>query len=169
MVALAVIAVSLPACASIIRGVDEDFRVESTPSGAQVSTTNGFECAATPCTFRMPRKSNFVATVSMDGYVTQEVSVVGRVSRDGIVTMAVGNGILGGGIGAAVDATSGAMRDLTPNPLVVELLTPAQEAERLSREAAEAAAEAADAAAQAADAVAAAEAAASDTVPAPQS
>ena len=38
------------------------------------------------------------ATVTLDGYVTQEHTVVGRVSRDGIVTMAVGNGILGGGI-----------------------------------------------------------------------
>lgn len=157
MVALAAITFGLPACASIVRGVNEDFRVESTPSGAQVSTSNGFQCAATPCTFRMPRKSNFVATVSMDGYVTQELPVVGRVSRDGIVTMAVGNGLLGGGIGAAVDATSGAMRDLTPNPLVVDLLTPAQHADRLQQAAAAEAAEAAAAADAAAAAAAAAE------------
>lgn len=157
MVALAAITLCLPACASILRGVDEDFKVESTPSGARVTTSNGFQCDATPCTFRMPRKSNFTATVTMDGYVPQEHAVVGRVSRNGIVTMAVGNGILGGGIGAAVDATSGAMRDLTPNPLVVELLTPAQDAERLAQEAARQAEEAAAAAAAASTAAAAAE------------
>jgi len=120
------VALALPACATITRGSSQEFTVESTPPGARVATSNGFQCAATPCTFRMPRKDEFRATVSMDGYVTQEHQVASGISGGGAAGMA-GNVIFGGVIGAVVDGTSGAMNDLTPNPLVVILRTPAEE------------------------------------------
>jgi hypothetical protein len=120
-------ALSLPACATITRGTTQSFTVESTPSGAQVSTSNGFQCDATPCTFRMPRKDAFRATVSMDGYVTQEHEIDSGMSGAGGAGFA-GNVLVGGLIGMTVDANSGAMKDLKPNPLVVNLLTPAEHA-----------------------------------------
>lgn len=113
-------ALSLPACATITRGTDQQFTVQSEPSGARVSTSNGFQCDATPCTFRMPRKDAFRATVSLDGYETQEVEVTSGVSNSGATGMA-GNLIFGGIVGGVVDANSGAMNDLKPNPLVVIL------------------------------------------------
>ena len=125
-VALAAIAITLPACATITRGSNQDFTVESTPSGARVSTSNGFQCDSTPCTFRMPRKNGFRVTVSRDGYASQEVEVTSGVSGGGAAGMA-GNVVFGGVIGAVVDGTSGAMKDLSPNPLVVVLLTPAEQ------------------------------------------
>lgn len=125
--ALVGVALSLPACATITRGASQEFTVESTPPGARVSTSNGFQCDATPCTFRMPRKDAFRVTVSRDGYVTQEHQISSGISGGGAAGMA-GNVIFGGVIGAVVDGTSGAMNDLTPNPLVVNLLTPQQDA-----------------------------------------
>lgn len=125
-VALAAVAVALPACATITRGSNQDFTVESTPPGARVSTSNGFQCESTPCTFRMPRKNGFRVTVSREGYVSQEVEVTSGVSGGGAAGMA-GNVVFGGVIGAVVDGTSGAMKDLSPNPLVVVLLTPAEQ------------------------------------------
>lgn len=124
---LAGVALSLPACATITRGTTQQFTVESTPPGARVNTSNGFECAATPCAFRMSRKDPFTVTVAMDGYVSQTVEVTSSVSGAGGTAMA-GNILVGGLIGGAVDATSGAMNDLKPNPLMVVLRTPAQEA-----------------------------------------
>ncbi|HYC97543.1 translation initiation factor 2 [Brevundimonas sp.] len=121
------VALSLPACATITRGTTQAFTVESTPPGASVSTSNGFQCDATPCTFRMPRKDAFRATVSMDGYVTQEHEIASGMSGAGGAGFA-GNVLVGGLIGMTVDANSGAMKDLTPNPLVVTLRTPAEEA-----------------------------------------
>lgn len=145
-VALAAVAVALPACATITRGSNQDFTVESTPPGARVSTSNGFQCDSTPCTFRMPRKNGFRVTVSREGYVSQEVEVTSGVSGGGAAGMA-GNVVFGGVIGAVVDGTSGAMKDLSPNPLVVVLLTPAEQraadAERARAAAAAAAAPAA--------------------------
>ena len=125
--ALAAAALTLPACATITRGSSQEFTVESTPPGARVSTSNGFQCDATPCTFRMPRKDEFRATISMDGYVTQEHQIESGISGGGAVGLA-GNVIFGGVVGGVVDATSGALNDLTPNPLVIILRTPAEEA-----------------------------------------
>ena len=103
---LAGVALSLPACATITRGTSQQFTVTSTPPGARVSTSNGFSCEATPCTFRMPRKDAFRATVSLDGYVTQDHEIESRMSGAGGAGFA-GNVLVGGVIGMAVDGTSG--------------------------------------------------------------
>jgi len=126
LVALLGATLLLPACATITRGSNQDFTVESTPSGARVSTSNGFQCESTPCTFRMPRKNGFRVTVSREGYASQEIEVTSGISGGGAAGMA-GNVIFGGVVGAVVDGTSGAMKDLSPNPLVVVLLTPEQQ------------------------------------------
>jgi hypothetical protein len=142
------VALSLPACATITRGSSQEFTVQSEPPGARVSTSNGFQCEATPCTFRMPRKDAFRATVSMNGYVTQDHQITSGISGSGAAGMA-GNVIFGGVIGAVVDGTSGAMNDLSPNPLVVILRTPAEERAWQAAEAERARAAAAAAAAAA--------------------
>lgn len=121
------VALSVPACATVTRGTTQQFTVESTPPGARVTTSNGFECVSTPCTFRMSRKDGFNVTVSKDGYVSQTVEVTSSMSGAGGAALA-GNVLVGGLIGGAVDATSGALNDLKPNPLTVTLRTPAEEA-----------------------------------------
>jgi hypothetical protein len=69
----------------------------------------------------MPRRSEFVATIERDGYETVTVNVTHQVSGAGGASMA-GNIILGGIIGAAVDAGTGAMNDLVPNPVHINLV-----------------------------------------------
>ena len=59
------VALSLPACATMTRGTTQELTVDSTPPGAQATTSNGFECAATPCTFRMSRKGNTIASAKL--------------------------------------------------------------------------------------------------------
>lgn len=75
----------------------------------------------------MSRKEAFSATVSLDGYVPQTHAVDSKMSGGGAAGMA-GNILVGGIIGGVVDANSGAMNDLTPNPLIVTLRTPAEQA-----------------------------------------
>jgi len=125
--ALAGLSVSLPACATVTRGTTQQFTVESSPPGARAATSNGFACDATPCTFRMPRKDAFTVTVSREGYVDQTHSIDSRMSSGGGTALA-GNILIGGLIGVGVDATSGALNDLTPNPLVVVLAPATHEA-----------------------------------------
>jgi hypothetical protein len=112
---------SLGACATVVRGTQTDFKVASTPPGASVTTSTGFSCSPTPCTIKkMIRKEAFDATITLAGYKPKTVHIQSLVEGGGAAG-AVGNVLVGGIIGVAVDATSGAMDDLVPNPVSVTL------------------------------------------------
>jgi len=110
----------LGACATVTRGDHTAWEVNTIPPGAHVTTTNGFSCDSTPCSIRMPRKSEFTARITKAGYRPLQVSVTNHVSGAGGVAMA-GNVLVGGLIGAGVDVATGAMLDLSPNPVNVTL------------------------------------------------
>lgn len=114
------LALSLSACATVTRGTKDAWSITSDPSGARVETTNGFFCEATPCAIKMPRKSEFVATLTKPGYKPAKIQVTNKIAGAGGAAMA-GNVLVGGIIGAGVDAGTGAMLDLVPNPAHVAL------------------------------------------------
>ena len=120
---LAGLAPAVAGCTTITRGTEDTFVVETDPPGAEVSTSNGYACKSTPCALRMDRDSEFVVTIEKEGYETATASISHEVAGGGAAGMA-GNVLFGGLIGVAVDAGSGAMYDLVPNPLKVTL-TPA--------------------------------------------
>ncbi len=120
LIAITVPVLALASCATITRGTKTDFTVQTVPGGASVTTTNGFSCVATPCTFKMPRKSEFSVTITKPGYKSYTGNVINKVSGSGGAGMA-GNVLVGGLIGVGVDASSGAMLDLVPNPLSITL------------------------------------------------
>ncbi|QUD89201.1 translation initiation factor 2 [Phenylobacterium montanum] len=110
----------LGGCATVTRGTSQQFTIESTPPGAQARTTSGFNCESTPCTIRMPRKDGFSVTVTKAGYKSVTVDVKPKIAGNGAAGF-LGNALIGGVIGAAVDVGSGATLDLDPNPLHVNL------------------------------------------------
>src|SRR5437763_12550195 len=94
-------------CATITRGVHEKLRVQSDPPGADVRLSTG-ERGRTPATFVESRRTNdLIVTVSKPGYAPQTVRVRSQGSGTGATAMA-GNILIGGMIGAGVDAASGA-------------------------------------------------------------
>ncbi len=113
--------VSISACATVTKGTGDDVTFTSQPPGAKV-TTNDLsdkevdQSCVTPCELELNRKWMYDVTFEKEGYKT----VVGRLepkfSGDGAAGMA-GNVLIGGIVGAAVDASTGAMNDLKPNPL----------------------------------------------------
>ena len=111
--------VALTGCASITRGTKDGFAIETSPTGVKATLSNGFSCI-TPCALLLPRKEGFVVTFEKDGYETVTANVIPKQAGAGSAGMA-GNLILGGLIGVAVDSSTGAMKDLYPNPLVVTL------------------------------------------------
>ena len=120
----AVLVLTLTAgCATITRGSNDVLVVNSTPSAAQVKISDGQSCTGTPCTFKVPRKSELNVLVTKAGCRPQQVRVTNRVASGGGAAMA-GNVLVGGLIGAAVDAGSGATLELVPNPLNVTLECP---------------------------------------------
>ena len=115
-------AVAVSACATITRGTTEDLVIASDPAGAVARLSTGQQCE-TPCVLRVARRGDVGVTVEKEGYETVRTTVASEVDAGGVAGMA-GNVVGAGVVGAVVDARSGAMRSLRPNPLVVEL-TPA--------------------------------------------
>ena len=118
--ALCVAALNLGACAAVTRGDHTAWEINTTPPGASVKTTNDMECESTPCSLKMARRSEFDATVTKAGFKSVTFHVSHKIGTGGGVGMA-GNVILGGVIGAGVDVATGAMYDLTPNPVNLTL------------------------------------------------
>ncbi len=111
---------TLGACATVTRGSEDAWVVNSEPSGAKVETTNGHQCAATPCAIKMKRKSEFTATLTKKGYKPATVQVSHKTAGAGAAGVA-GNVLLGGVIGLGVDMYTGASQDLVPNPVTIKL------------------------------------------------
>lgn len=107
-------------CATITRGSTDTLVVESEPPGAEIKLSNGLS-GKTPATFTLPRKDALVVKIQKAGYEPVDVNITPQVSGAGGAGMA-GNVLVGGLIGAAVDAGSGAMNDLLPNPVRVNLV-----------------------------------------------
>lgn len=110
----------LSGCATITRGSDDVLEIRTDPPGATVQTSNGFDCGSTPCVLTMPRRSEFVATISRPGCRSIDVPVTHRTPAGGGAAVA-GNVLVGGLIGLAVDNHTGASQELVPNPIDVSL------------------------------------------------
>jgi hypothetical protein len=109
----------LSACATVTRGVNQGFTITSSPSGSQVTLSTGESCV-TPCTLTMSRSGEFDVTFELEGYkliVTQVVSQRADANRG-----TTAGSVLYAGAGLVViDMLSGALNELTPNPLHVDL------------------------------------------------
>ena len=115
------LAMAITGCATVTRGTTEAFLIETEPSGANVSTSLGLSCTPTPCAIpKVKREAEFSVTIEKEGYKTTTHNITHQMSGGGGAGMA-GNVILGGGIGAILDANNGATQELVPNPLKVTL------------------------------------------------
>lgn len=112
---LAAAAVGLPGCATVMHGANQTFLIDTDPVGASVKMSNGSNCVS-PCKLELPRRYDFRADISLDGYRPVYVLVH---SKTGGATF--GNLLAGGIIGAVVDSSNGANKQLSPNPLKVRL------------------------------------------------
>lgn len=114
------VALSLPACATALRGPNVDFQVVTDPPGASVTTDlttyetrreidrrkelvrlgfqdeigeinmGYFGCEATPCTLKLARRSNFTATIELEGYHPATVEVTSGFGQGGATRGAAG-------------------------------------------------------------------------------
>jgi len=120
VIAAAAIASLCTSCATITRGTTEQIQIVSDPPGAEARTSMGFVCV-TPCTVQVGRKDEFIVTVSKPGYEPAEVPVSTKVNPGGGAAFA-GNVLVGGLVGMAADASTGAGLDHYPNPVEVDLV-----------------------------------------------
>jgi len=108
-------------CATVARGTTELVQFQSSPPGAVVTTTEGLGCPATPCAIKVDRKSDFIATFALPEYHPHQVYVGTHIPGEGAAAVA-GNIVIGGVVGLATDAITGAGLDHKPNPVNVVLI-----------------------------------------------
>ena len=125
--AIKIVTVALIVCCSGCGTTKETLFINSDPTGAQVTLSNGM-VGATPCSFVVPLKEKTVVTIEKDGYEPALVTVAKKVSKKmvaGRAAMAVlilplaAIGGSGGGMGSDV---IGPVSKLEPNPVSVKLL-----------------------------------------------
>ncbi|MEL8056278.1 MAG: hypothetical protein AAGK66_08995, partial [Pseudomonadota bacterium] len=124
---IALLGVLMPtaACATLTKGTDDTVTFESEPPRAFVTIvdTRGYlkdQICTTPCTIDLNRKWTYQIQFEKDGYEPAIQMLEPKISTDGVAGMG-GNILLGGVIGMGVDASTGAMNDLKPNPMKVTL------------------------------------------------
>ncbi|MGB3796949.1 MAG: hypothetical protein WA957_11670 [Alteraurantiacibacter sp.] len=111
--ALAIAALSLSGCATVLKGVDQQLAFQSIPSGATIQLASGKTCE-TPCSFELRRGRDTMVTYTLDGYDPATVYIQSRTGGE----TSVFNGVIGG----VVDASTGAANDLYPSPVYVRLV-----------------------------------------------
>ena len=114
MTALAISLLSLGACATLTRSEHATWTVNSSPQGAGVTTSSGYQCPTTPCSLLVRRNHNFSATLTLPGYQPETVQVTPTLGPQGGIAL-FGNAIIGGVIGAGIDFYTGAALDPSPN------------------------------------------------------
>ena len=107
-------------CATVTRGTTSNVQFLSEPAGATVTTSLGHSCV-TPCTLVIGRKEEFSATFALPGHEPQTIPVKTEVAGAGAAGFA-GNVILGGVVGMAADAATGATLEHVPNPVSARLV-----------------------------------------------
>ena len=108
-ITLVISALFLSGCATMIRGTEQQVSVNTSPVGADVQFSNGQSCKS-PCTITTKRDQSLQITLTKEGCQTHSASMIPQLS---------GGGVLLGGI---VDYGTGAVYDLQPNPLTVNLI-----------------------------------------------
>ena len=102
-------------CASIVNGSNQKVKINSHPGGATVRIDGG-SSGVTPTTADLSRKASHRVEISLAGYASQEVML--RPHFNGLM---LGNLLIGGIIGMAVDGSTGASNTLKPENLDVTL------------------------------------------------
>jgi hypothetical protein len=114
------LALAVGGCATVTRGTTDQVQINSDPPEAQARTSMGFTCI-TPCTLQTGRKDEFTVIFTKPGYHTTEIPVRTQVAGSGAAGFA-GNIILGGIVGMAADAATGAALEHYPNPVTTTLV-----------------------------------------------
>jgi len=132
---LVVIGFFLTGCATVARGSHDKMAISTEPSGAVVTTDKEtiasqkarkknpdlmaeyYGCAATPCEFEVPRKSEFIMMIEKTAYETVEIGIDHGIHKESLnanlagsagagVAMGVGMGVAVGSIATVGSGTA---------------------------------------------------------------
>ena len=106
-----VMALGVPACASIMNGTGQKLNIASEPAGAAV-LVDGEAVGNTPVVAKMSRNERHTITVKLEGYQPFEVKTSRHMNG-----WVIGNLVFGGPLGLIIDFADGAAYKLTPKEI----------------------------------------------------
>jgi hypothetical protein len=115
-IAITLLALLVGGCATSVNGPTQRIHIDSLPTGASLTILQTGQQLTAPVEVELRRDAVYTIQATLEGY-EPAMGYLDRVTSDAVL----GNILLGGSIGASVDADSGAGYALTPNPLVVPL------------------------------------------------
>ncbi|MDG5495665.1 hypothetical protein [Niveispirillum sp. BGYR6] len=126
--ALAGLLITLPACSSIVEGTSQEIAVNTNPAGANCELVREGQVigriSPTPGALTIKKtKHDITLNCSKDGF-----EVATYLNKSEVAGATVGNILLGGGIGWAIDSASGADNKYT-SPVNVTLIPKQQQAQ----------------------------------------
>ena len=116
MLIIALLAVWLAGCATIVHGTTQQVHIESIPAGATASV--GSQTITTPGELTLPREYSVIVNFEKPDCLPTYAHVESEVSN-----LVWGNIFLGGFVGAAIDFASGAAYDLQPATVSATLVS----------------------------------------------
>jgi hypothetical protein len=111
------VAVSALGCATIINGPTQTVEITSNPPGAKVTVLPSGQHLVTPGKAELRRRLVHTVLFELDGY-QPATAYLDRTNSQ----VTLGNILIGGLIGLAVDQSTGAVYRLIPDPLHVDLV-----------------------------------------------
>jgi uncharacterized protein YceK len=112
-------ALTLSGCATVMHGTEQEVSFASTPADARV-TVDSQSIGNTPVMLDLSRKRTHVVRIELDGYAPYEANITRHTSG-----WVLGNLLIGGVVGIAVDAIGGGLYNLSPSQLEAQLGTTA--------------------------------------------
>jgi len=116
-VSAVLVAMTMPACGTLVGGSSQTIRVNSDPAGALINSNPVTKDYTTPASVRLERKNTYTLRLTKDGYTKEEV-LIERGMRGGVLVA----DILLFPIGVIVDAITGAWYGLSPDDVSVTLV-----------------------------------------------
>lgn len=114
--AIAVAAFMFTGCGTIMHGPNQNIDVQSSPSGASVSTLPATGAFTTPTVLNLERKNRYVLTFTHPGYTPASFNI-----NHGIGGGTLLADILLGLVGVVVDGLTGSWYGLTPETATVTM------------------------------------------------
>jgi hypothetical protein len=105
----------ITSCATILSGSKQNVKFSSNPSTATV-IIDDTEVGKTPFEMKLARGSEHNVSIKLEGYKTFQVKLTKKLNG-----WFIGNVLIGGLIGIIVDASTGAMYNLTPTDIYAEM------------------------------------------------
>jgi uncharacterized protein YceK len=109
-------AIALSACSTVLNTTTQDVELKTTPPNAKI-TVDGKKFGTSPQVVNIDRGSNHVVKIELDGYETYETQLTRKISF-----WFWGNALNGFIPGMIIDMFTGAMHNLLPDKIEIELI-----------------------------------------------